>query len=157
MIDGLLGNDDRNNGNWGLIVGTNGTRIAPIFDNGASFYPKKSEESIQRAIKMREEERVVRELNVITPFTLDGIHHLNYTSILSLTNKDVPLNEYETMRRSIKKIADLVSAHIDEIRKLFDSIPETYQGIEIITPNRKKYYLESFLARYQRILLPLVK
>ncbi len=49
IIDGLLGNNDRNNGNWGIIVGPKSLRIAPVFDNGASFYPKKSEDSIKKA------------------------------------------------------------------------------------------------------------
>ena len=49
IVDALIGNNDRNNGNWGVIVDnrTNETKIAPVFDNGASFNTKSSDENIE--------------------------------------------------------------------------------------------------------------
>jgi len=41
IIDGLMGNNDRNSGNWGILIDKGKKELAPIFDNGASFYPKK--------------------------------------------------------------------------------------------------------------------
>ena len=40
VIDAFISNNDRNEGNWGLILNkeTNELRLSPIFDNGASFY-----------------------------------------------------------------------------------------------------------------------
>ena len=67
VIDGLLGNNDRNNGNWGLIVGKNERGIAPIFDNGASFHPKKSEESVRKALSEDGSVHAPNSLHVIAP------------------------------------------------------------------------------------------
>lgn len=43
VVDAIIGNGDRNNGNWGVLVdATKGklpVKIAPIYDNGACFYP----------------------------------------------------------------------------------------------------------------------
>lgn len=155
VIDGLLGNNDRNNGNWGVIVGPSGSRIAPIFDNGASFYPKKSESSIEKALAMSTESRISNALNVITPFTLDGEHHLNYSRILSLTEAEIPTLEATLLRESIQRVAALVSSNYLAIESLFDSFPTDYQNIEVLSKARKKYYLESFNSRFEGILLPI--
>ena len=157
VIDGLIGNNDRNNGNWGIIVGPRGRRIAPIFDNGAAFYPKKSETSIEKALAMSENERIQNALNVITPFTLDGEHHLNYGRILSLTENDIPASEIGYLKESIQRVAKLVSLRLLQIEALFASLPENSQGIEVISKERKDYYLESFKTRFEKNLLPLVR
>lgn len=49
IIDALIGNNDRNNGNWGVLVNNenNETTIAPVFDNGASFNTKSSDDEIE--------------------------------------------------------------------------------------------------------------
>ncbi|MDO4396775.1 MAG: CtkA family protein, partial [Clostridia bacterium] len=36
VVDAFIANNDRNNGNWGLLVENNEYKLAPIFDNGAS-------------------------------------------------------------------------------------------------------------------------
>lgn len=157
VIDGLIGNNDRNNGNWGIIVGPKGRRIAPIFDNGASFYPKKSEASIKKALAMLESERTQNALNVITPFTLDGEHHLNYSRILSLTQNEIPATEVDCLRQSIARVAWLVSSRLPKIEALFASLPEHYQSVEVLTHERRDYYFESFKARFTEIVLPLAQ
>ena len=157
VIDGLIGNNDRNNGNWGIIVGPEGRRMAPVFDNGAAFYPKKSESSIAKALAMPEEERIQNALNVITPFTLDGEHHLNYGKILSLTQNDIPEKEAKCLKESIERVAKLVSLKLPQIEALFLSLPEKWQGIEVLSKTRRDYYLGSFKIRFEKILLPLAR
>ena len=48
VIDAFISNNDRNEGNWGLILDrkTNKIRIAPVFDNGAAFFNKSSSEKL---------------------------------------------------------------------------------------------------------------
>ena len=154
IIDGLLGNNDRNNGNWGIIVGPKGRRIAPVFDNGASFYPKKSEDSIKKALSVDEGGRVPNSLNVITPFTLDGEHHVNYARMLDLTGDVIPSVQAKKLKEAIQKNARLVEEHVADIKALFDSLPSEYSGIEVLSEERKTFYLRSFLERFEMILLP---
>lgn len=41
FADSVLGNTDRHKGNWGLCRGYDGVyRFSPIFDNGASLFPR---------------------------------------------------------------------------------------------------------------------
>ena len=40
IIDAFNGNFDRHGGNWGFIKKDNKYRIAPVYDNGSSMYPK---------------------------------------------------------------------------------------------------------------------
>lgn len=41
VVDALIGNADRNNGNWGVLVDSGqAVRIAPVYDNGAAFNSK---------------------------------------------------------------------------------------------------------------------
>ena len=35
VVDALIGNTDRNNSNWGIIIREDGTKeLAPVYDNG---------------------------------------------------------------------------------------------------------------------------
>ena len=153
ISDGLLGNNDRNNGNWGIIVGPKGRRIAPVFDNGASFYPKKSEDSIKKVLSIDKDGRTPNSLNVITPFTLDGEHHVNYARMLDLTGDVIPSVQAKMLKEAIQKNARLVEEHVADIKALFDSLPSEYNGIEVLSEERKTFYLSSFLERFEMILL----
>lgn len=48
VIDAFINNNDRNEGNWGLILNkdTNKLRLSPVFDNGASFYNKSNDSKL---------------------------------------------------------------------------------------------------------------
>ena len=47
IIDGLINNNDRNKGNFGLLFKNGEYKLAPVFDNGASFYSKTSDERLK--------------------------------------------------------------------------------------------------------------
>ena len=53
VVDALIDNHDRNNGNWGIILNkeNNTFKISPVYDNGASFYNKSDEVKIQNLSK----------------------------------------------------------------------------------------------------------
>ena len=48
IVDAFISNNDRNYNNWGLILNneTLELRIAPVYDNGAAFYSKSSDEKL---------------------------------------------------------------------------------------------------------------
>lgn len=51
IVDGLINNNDRNKGNFGLLYKNGQYSLAPVFDNGASFYNKISDEQIEKRLK----------------------------------------------------------------------------------------------------------
>lgn len=152
VIDGLIGNNDRNNGNWGILSCGDKRELAPIFDNGASFYPKKSTLAIEQILKLPETDQSRNNANVQEPFTIDGEHHLNYRSILALTEVEIPAAQVNLLRNAIIKNADLVESKLDEIIGFVKSIPSNYNGYEIISEPRREYYLKSFITRFEDVL-----
>ena len=152
VIDGLIGNNDRNNGNWGILACGEKRELAPIFDNGASFYPKKSTLAIQQLLKLPESDQARNNSNIQEPFTLDGEHHLNYKSMLELDAKKIPVVQVEDLRKSICKNVALVKQNLSSIVDFIKSIPNEYNGYEIITEPRREYYLKSFITRFEEVL-----
>ena len=51
IVDALIGNWDRHNGNWGFLYNANTDEVslAPVFDCGSSLYPQ-ADESIMQAV-----------------------------------------------------------------------------------------------------------
>jgi len=46
LIDALIGNFDRHGSNWGFIKNDNTYRMAPIFDNGSSLFPRRNTDKL---------------------------------------------------------------------------------------------------------------
>ena len=52
IIDAFIGNTDRNNSNWGIIISENGMkRIAPVYDNGNCLNCKWDDEKMQSILE----------------------------------------------------------------------------------------------------------
>ncbi len=152
VIDGLIGNNDRNNGNWGILSCGDKRELAPIFDNGASFYPKKSTVAIEQILKLPEADQARNNANVQEPFTIDGEHHLNYRSILALTELEISATQIRLLKNAIIKNTELVESNLDKIISFVKSIPNNYSGYEIISEPRREYYLKSFITRFKDVL-----
>ena len=115
VIDGLIGNNDRNNGNWGILSCGDKRELAPIFDNGACFYPKKSTLAIEQLLKLPEADQARNNANIQEPFTLDGEHHLNYKFMLDLDETKIPASQLKLLKASIVKNTQLVESKLDDI------------------------------------------
>lgn len=144
VIDILINNNDRNNGNWGLLY-ENGTYcLAPIFDNGAAFSNKVSEEKISRILQ-REEILTQSSINIITGYGKDD-KQLTARKFLEL--------EYPELKIAVMKNVPLIEERFAEITDFINGIPETFQGYDIISPQRKKLYIKSMEIRLWHLLTP---
>lgn len=152
VIDGLIGNNDRNNGNWGILSCGEKRELAPIFDNGAAFYPKKSTLAIEQILKLPEADQSRNNANVQQPFTIDGEHHLNYKTMLDLTDSEIPEVQVKLLHDAIIRNTELVENRMVEIIEFVKSIPTKYSGYEIISEPRREYYLKSFITRFEDVL-----
>lgn len=145
LIDVLINNNDRNEDNWGVIKNkiNNSYQMAPIYDCGNCFYSKTSDERVESILA--DLDRLKQSsLNCITAYESDGGIEISISDIFKIKNKD--LNE------TIIRVSDKVYEKLGQIEELIDSIPESYNGIEIMSDARKKYYLESFKNRYFLLL-----
>ena len=145
IIDGLINNNDRNNGNWGILRGPDGDSLAPIYDNGGSFSPNVPEKKIIKKLNVPE---LLRQSvhDGITAYSLDGEKNARFRDIIVL---DIP-----ELKKAIKKVVPLIKEHLPEIYKMIDEIPETFEEHNILSKERKLVYKEELTLRLEMLLIP---
>ena len=137
IVDAYLGNFDRHNGNWGVLVNEERrtARIAPIYDCGSCLYPQMPEE------KMTEILRDPREIdNRVYVFPTSALKYneqkINYFEFLSShVNRDCT----EALRRIHPRI------HQEEI----DEFIETRAFLSNV---QKEFYRTMLRVRKEKIL-----
>lgn len=144
VIDILINNNDRNNGNWGLLYDeiNKSNELAPIYDNGNSFYNKMSEEQIQNKLL---ENDINRHLDVRTPYVIDE-HILSAKKLLRLN--------YRGLRESLIRNVPLIKEKFLDISVMIRSIPENHGEFLICSKERKEYYLQGMEVRLNELLYP---
>ena len=144
IIDSFIKNNDRNNGNWGLLFRNGNYQIAPIYDNGASFSNKLSDDKIE--ILLKDEAKALNQaLNSVTCYSLDD-HQLNMKKILTLENND--------LKKSILRVVPLIMNEINNISSFIQNIPECYGDFLICSQIRKQFYIYGLKQRLEKILIP---
>ena len=91
-------------------------------------------------------------VNLKELFTIDGEYHLNYRSILDLTESEIPAEQVELLKAAVISNTELVESKLNEIIEFVKSIPGSYEGYEIISEPRREYYLKSFITRFEDVL-----
>lgn len=152
IVDILIDNNDRNNGNWGLLYGENGERkLAPIYDNGNSFNNKATVEQIKKYMQEPEDKLINRINGSRTAYEYNG-HTLSAKKILTLGTNFEELNE------AIKRVVPNIEKNLSKMYKLIDSIPDevgSKQKPIIVCPDAvKEYYKKCLEVRTQHLLIP---
>lgn len=145
IIDGLINNNDRNAGNWGVLTyEDNSQTLAPVYDNGASFYDK----MLPEKVKSMEQNNTLEEsvLNTITSYEYNG-HALSFKKLLELDNVDKD--------KAILVVVPKIEKHLKEIYQLIDSIPNKINDINLIDEIVRNFYKQSLQLRYDKILIPI--
>ncbi len=147
IIDMLINNNDRNEDNWGVIKfkDSNTYKLAPIYDCGNSFYGKTSEERIA-AILSDDTKLRSSALNGITAYEDESEKRISNLYILELNNVDLD--------KAIIRVYEKVVDELDEIKDFIESIPNDFNDLQIMSDDRKLYYIETFKLRLNDILKP---
>lgn len=93
IVDALIGNWDRHNGNWGFLYNTmtDEMELAPVFDCGSSLYPQ-ADDKIMASVLANEKERNFRIFEIPTSaIMIDGKKIKYFDFISSLQNEDCNL------------------------------------------------------------------
>ena len=133
VIDSLIGNTDRHNGNWGFLVNksTGKIKFSPIYDCGSCLNPIIEDDEI---LKMNETEIKNLALNCYSCIKEDG-KKINYMSyIKSLKNAECT----NAVKRLIPNI---------DINKIIEFI----DNISCISNIRKNFYKKILMIRYDII------
>ena len=146
VVDAFIGNNDRNNGNWGIIKNyqKKEIRLAPVYDNGASFNTKADDERLKKILSSKE--------RFIASIYEGQVCHFYSNGKLINPLKYIESMQNEECNKAIIRIFEKID--LDIINKIFNSLPEKEENIEIISSIRKDFYLKTLKYRYKNILKP---
>ncbi len=136
IIDCLIGNTDRHNGNFGFIknIKTEELTLAPIYDCGSCLFSTFTDEKIETVL---ENDGLLRDCikNTSSAIKYNGAKIKYYDFVTSLKNEDC----MEALIRIYPKI------NIEQINRIIDEIP-------CITDIRKTFYKIVIKYKYEDIL-----
>lgn len=137
VVDALIGNFDRHGGNWGFIKRNNQYRIAPVYDNGSSLYPKlNTDEKIAEVLASQEE--------------IDKRIYQFPTSHIKVRNRKssyfevISSLQFDACNDALKRIVPRID--LERINRIIDEIEE-------ISELRKQFYKTMLQQRYEKILM----
>ena len=127
IVDALIGNFDRHGGNWEFIKRNNLYRIAPVYDNGSSLYPKLNTDDKLKAVLSSEEEINQRIYKFPTS-------HIKVKNRKSSYFEVITSLQFEACNEALQRIVpriDLtrIGTIIDE--NLFRQVAEEFRGHKI--------------------------
>lgn len=130
IIDGLIGNTDRHNGNWGFLINneTKEIKFAPIYDCGSCLNPMLEDEYLS---KINDTELKNLALNCYSCIKLNG-KKINYMSFINSMKNDY-------CNRAIKEVFPII-----DLNKIFSFIDE----IDCMSFVRKNFYKTIINYRY---------
>ncbi len=130
VVDSLIGNTDRHNGNWGFLLNktTGNIEFAPIYDCGSCLNPMLEDEEIE---KMNDTELKNLAINCYSCIKENG-KKINYMSFISQRKN-------EECNNAIKRL--FTNIDIKEIENFIDNI-------ECISNVRKEFYKKIINQRY---------
>ena len=139
VVDALLGNFDRHNGNWGFLFdeGTGETNLAPIYDCGSCLLPQ-ADEKIMNEVLTNEDALNARIYQFPTSAIKQNDRKINYRDFLMSA-------EYEDCNEAVKRIVPRID--MDQIGALIDEAP-------YLSDLQRKFYKHYIRARYDLILVP---
>lgn len=137
IVDALIGNWDRHNGNWGFLYNnaTDEVTLAPVFDCGSSLYPQ-ADEALMRKILSDKNELNHRIFDIpLSAVTYNG-KKINYFKFLSGC-------EFADCNKALKRISSRID--MNKIYEIIDTTPT-------ITELQKEFYKTMLTARKERII-----
>lgn len=137
IVDALIGNWDRHNGNWGFLYNsdTDDISLAPIYDCGSCLFPQADEEIMRRTLSNQEELEIRVFERPLSGIKIDGqkIQYFNFIS--SLKNKECN----KALKRIVPKI---------DLNKIYSIVDDT----PFISELQKEFYKTMLRERKERIL-----
>ncbi len=139
IVDALLGNFDRHNGNWGFLINreTKEVRIAPVFDCGSCLYPQLDDITMEKYLKDRAE---IEKRVYVFP-----------NSALKIDDKKINYYEFIKSGEFLDCNKALINIYPNINLEEINNIIENTSGISDI---RKDFYKIMIKERYENILTP---
>ncbi len=130
VVDAFILNNDRNNGNWGLLAGRFSSTLAPAFDNGNAFFNKKDASLIKAQVG--DEAAAWNDIRTSVSFYKndDGrkIHPFDFMAAGGSQDCN------SALKRFVGRI------NLPSLLAIVDDIPENASGEPVISADQKRYY-----------------
>ena len=149
IVDCLINNNDRNKNNWGLLQDqkVNSFTPAPVFDNGAAFVSKHSDEKLSRLLA-NEAAFNNSVLNGMCYYTVDN-KLINFKNFF-IRAKEYPLYAYVEAARN--RVLPVIIEKMPEIESFIANIPVAEDEIQIISNVKKEFFIRSMRVRIDKII-----
>ena len=136
VVDSIIGNTDRHNGNWGILVDTqnNCANFAPIYDCGSCLNPMLEDQKLEKLNNAEIKNLAVNSYSCLK----ENGKKINYMQYI----QDCKENKNKDCNEAIIRIFPQVN--IEEINKFIMEIP-------CISNTRKNFYKEIINFRYDII------
>ncbi|WP_425756779.1 HipA domain-containing protein [Ihubacter sp. rT4E-8] len=137
IVDALIGNWDRHNGNWGFLYDTmtDEMELAPVYDCGSSLFPQADEE-IMQAVLSSSDELSFRIFEIPTSAIIENGKRIRYFDFISSLRN-------EGCNRALRRIVPRLD--MAQIRMLIGDTP-------YISDLQKEFYMTILTERKRRIL-----
>lgn len=137
IVDALIGNWDRHNGNWGFLYDDRNDEIslAPVYDCGSCLFPQ-ADEKIMKQVLADRKQRDIRIFDIpLSAINLDGkkIRYFDFISSLA----------YADCNKALKRI--LPKIDMNRIKFIIDNTP-------FLTDLQKEFYKTILSERKSHIL-----
>jgi hypothetical protein len=150
VVDAVIGNNDRNNGNWGIIERLDGgIELAPVYGNGNSFFNK------------RDGNKMLARLGNDNEFaqdafgTVTSVYTQRLTKGVEAIDKHIKPFDFMGSTNDAGCLAaiDRFAMSYDHARvcAIIDSVPQSYKDLAVMPQSMKAAYKELLSARAQRV------
>lgn len=130
VTDAFILNNDRNNGNWGLLVKRYALDLAPVYDNGNALFNKRSA-SLMEA-RGQDPNEVANDLKASVSFFLDEhgkpIHPFTFIADM----RDAGCNA------AVLRFAN--NLEMSKVDAIIDELPESEFGLTVMPEATKQFY-----------------
>ena len=136
IVDAWIGNFDRHGANWGFVKKDNQYRIAPVYDNGSSLFPKlNTDEKLKLVLESQEEmEKRIFQFST-SQILLNGKKSSYYEVINSL--------QYEECNNALMRVYHRIE---------MQQVEQIINRIEGISNTRREFYKQMLGMRYDKLL-----
>jgi hypothetical protein len=145
VIDAFIGNNDRNNGNWGLLSAPENGKIAlaPVYDNGNAFFNKRSIAQMEKRISDNEAMHEDAYKTITCAFKYTGLdnegHKINPFEFIAR-------RENEDCNAAVERFCS--SVDMTKMENLIAEIPETTGVLSVMPKIQKEFYSKLLQIRY---------
>lgn len=144
VTDAFILNNDRNNGNWGLVPLGRWPVLGPVYDNGQSFFNKKGVSVMER--QLAESDSVWNNVAASVSFYLtDDGHAIKPFEFLARTdNPDA--------RKALERFVERIDP--ERVDGIIEDIPEQYRGFDVLPQAARDFYLQAAHASLAQGIMP---